>query len=76
MWEQWNRELKNPESAASLHEHARLDASITLEYANLITLSVKDRRWFSRTQEVVFTNTIEYNQQWLESVSSAQAHYA
>ena len=75
MWEQRNAELKNPESPASLREHARLDAAITHEYTDLLTLAVKDRRWFRRTQEVLFTETIEYKQQWLESVHFARARY-
>ena len=75
MWEQRNAESKNPESPASLREHARLDAAITHEYTDLLTLAVKDRRWFRRTKEIIFTETIEYKQQWLKSVLSALAPY-
>jgi hypothetical protein len=76
MWEQRNGELKNPKSSASLWEHARLDVSITLEYTDLTTLATKDRPWFRRPQEVLFTDSIAYKQQWLESVASAHARYA
>ena len=32
MWEQQNGELQNPESPATIQEHNRLDAAITIEY--------------------------------------------
>ena len=75
MWEQRNGELKNPESSASLREHARLDAAINIEYTDLTPLAIKDLRWFRRTQEVLFTDSIDYKTQWLESVSLARARY-
>jgi hypothetical protein len=75
MWEQRNGELRNPESSASLREHARLDAAIAHEYTDLASLALKDRRWFRRTKEIIFTETVEYKQQWIESVSSARARY-
>jgi hypothetical protein len=76
MWEQRNRELGNPESPANLREHARLDSLITHEYEDISTLALRDRRWFRRPKEVVFTETTEYKQQWIESVSLARARYA
>ena len=76
MWEKRNGELHNPESPASLREHARLDALIQLEYANQLSLAIQDRRWFKRPHEVIFTETIEYKLQWLESVRLARAKYA
>jgi hypothetical protein len=76
MWEQRNGELTNPESPASLREHARLDALISTEYADIITLTLRDRRWFRRSKEVIATETIDYKKQWLESVSLARARFA
>ena len=55
MWKQRNDELTNPESPASLREHARLDAIIHLEYADLHTLVNSDRRRFRRPPEAVAT---------------------
>jgi len=76
MWQQRNDELKNPTSLASLREHARLDLLISADYANIRRLSLKDRRWFRRPKEVVYTESIDYKNQWLESVSLARARYA
>ena len=76
MWDQRNGELKNPESPATLREHLRLDALIAVEYTDRITISKKYRRWFCRPREVLFTETIAYKQQWMESVSLARARYA
>ena len=66
MWQQRNDELKNPTSLASLREHARLDLLISANYANIRRLSQKDRRWFRRPKEVVYTESIDYKNQWLE----------
>lgn len=76
MWEQRNGELKNPESPASLREHARLDTAIAQEYMHPTTLAKRDRRWFRRPKEVLFTEALEYKQQWLESVGIARARFA
>ena len=76
MWEQCNGELTNSESPASLREHARLDALITIEYDEVTTLTLRDRRWFRRSKEVIATETIEYKHQWFESVSLARARFA
>ena len=76
MWEHRNGEFKNPESQASLREHNRLDALITTQFEDLSTLNKRDRRWFRRPKEVLFTEPIEYKQQWLESVRLARARYA
>jgi hypothetical protein len=76
MWDQRNGELHNPESPASLREHIRLDAIIASEYMDQITLAKQDRRWFCRSREILFTETIAYKQQWLESVSLARARYS
>jgi endonuclease/exonuclease/phosphatase (EEP) superfamily protein YafD len=76
MWEQHNGELTNPASPASLCEHDRLDTLITHDYANLTTLAHRDRRWFRRPKEVIFTETLEYKQQWLESVCLARLRFA
>jgi hypothetical protein len=76
MWEQRNGELKNPASPASLREHARLDAKITIEYEDVSTLYIRDRRWFRRPKEVLFTESLEYKTQWLESVCLARNRYA
>jgi hypothetical protein len=76
MWEQRNGEVNNPASPASLREHARLDAKITQEYEDLSTLYIRDRRWFRRPKEVLFTEPLEYKTQWLESVCLARARYA
>ena len=76
MWEHRNGELRNPESPASLREHARLDARIYHEYKDILTLAIKDRRWFGRSKEVIATETIAYKQQWLESVGLARARFA
>jgi hypothetical protein len=76
MWEQRNGELTNPESPASLMEHARLDALIHIEYEDPVTLAVRDRRWFRRSKEIIATETIDYKKQWLESVSLARARFA
>jgi hypothetical protein len=42
MWEQRNEEVNNPESPASLREHARLDALITTNYEDVSTFARKD----------------------------------
>jgi hypothetical protein len=76
MWEQRNGELNDPASSASLREHARLDTQITHEYEDVSTLYIKDRRWFRRPKEVLFTEPLEYKTQWLESVCLARARYA
>jgi hypothetical protein len=76
MWEQRNGELKTPTSPATLREHARLDALIRHEYTDLSTLAQRDRRWFRRPKEVLFTESHEYKQQWLESVSMARIRYS
>ncbi len=76
MWEQRNGELKNPASPAWLREHARLDASITHEYTDTTTLAKRDRRWFRRPKEILFTEALEFKQQWLESVGIARARFA
>jgi hypothetical protein len=76
MWEQRNGELNDPASPASLREHARLDAKIQHEYENVSQLYLKDRRWFRRPKEVLFTESLEYKTQWLESVCLARARYA
>ncbi len=76
MWEQRNGELHDPASPASLREHARLDVRITFEYEDLSTLYIKDRRWFRRPKEILFTESLEYKTQWLESVYLARARYA
>ena len=76
MWEQRNGELTNPKSPVSLREHARLDYIIHLEYTDLLTIAIRDRRWFQRPHEVVATESIEYKQQWIESVGLARARYA
>jgi hypothetical protein len=76
MWEQRNGEVNNPESPASLREHARLDALITSNYEDVSTLAIKDRRWFRRLKEVLFTESLEYKHQWLESVRLARIRYA
>ena len=70
------RRIKNPESQASLREHTRLDALITTQFEDLSTLNTRDRRWFRRPKEVLFTEPIEYKQLWLESVRLARARYA
>ena len=57
-------------------QHARLDALITLEYSTTSRISRKDRRWFRRPSAVIFTETLEYKTQWLESVKLARARYA
>jgi tRNA A37 N6-isopentenylltransferase MiaA len=76
MWEQRNGELKNPASPAALREHARLDAAIAQEYTDTIQLAKRDRRWFCRPKEVLFTEPLEYKQQWIESVGLACACFA
>ena len=76
MWEQRNGELKNPTSPANLRDHARLDADITREYQDRTTLTQRDRRWLRRPKEVLFTEPLEYKQQWLESVRLARSRYA
>jgi hypothetical protein len=76
MWEHRNGELHNPASPATLREHARLDALITLDYGNTRRLCRKDRRWFRRPLAVLFTETLEYKSQWLESVKLARARYS
>jgi hypothetical protein len=76
MWEQRNGEVMNPESPASLQEHARLDALITTNYKDVSTFARKDRRWFRRLKEVLFTESLEYTHQWLESVRLARIQYA
>jgi hypothetical protein len=72
MWEQRNGEVNNPESPTSLQEHARLDALITTNYEDVSTFARKDRRWFRRLKEVLFTESLEYKHQWLESVRLAR----
>jgi hypothetical protein len=76
MWEQRNGEVNNLESPASLREHARLDALITTNYEDVSTFARKDRRWFRRLKEVLFTESLEYKHQWLESVCLARIRYA
>ncbi len=76
MWEQRNGEVNNPESPASLREHARLDALITTNYEDVSTLTIKDRRWFCCLKEVLFAKSLEYKHQWLESVCLARIQYA
>jgi hypothetical protein len=76
MWEQRNGELKNLESPASLREHARLDTAITREYLDPTTLTRRDRRWFRRSKEILFTESLEFKHQWLESVSIARTRFA
>jgi hypothetical protein len=76
MWEQRNGKLKNPESPASLREHARLDALIASNYEDVSTISRKDRRWFRRLKEILFTESLEYKHQWLESVRLACIRYS
>jgi hypothetical protein len=76
MWKHRNDELANPQSIASLREHARLDVLITTEYENLFTLATKDRRWFRRPKELIFTEPILYKLQWIESVTLARVRYS
>jgi hypothetical protein len=71
MWEQRNGEITNPESPASLQEHARLEALIIHEYDDILTLVFKDIRWFRRSKEVIASATIDYKKQWLELVGYA-----
>jgi hypothetical protein len=68
MWEQRNREVNNPESPASLREHAWLDALVTTNYKDVSTLAIKDRRWSRCLKEVHFTESLKYKDQWLEYV--------
>jgi hypothetical protein len=75
MWKQRNGELKNPTSPANLRDHARLDADITIEYQDLITLTQWDRCWLRRPKEVMFTEPLEYKQQRLEPVRLACSRY-
>jgi hypothetical protein len=75
MWEHRNGELANLECAASLQEHKRLDVLITNKFDDLSTLAKRDRRWFRRPKEVLFTEPIEHKQQWLESVHLARVKY-
>ena len=76
MWEHRNSKLHNPASPAILRKHARLDALITLDYNNTRRICSKDQRWFRCPLAVLFTETLEYKQQWLESVKLAQARYS
>jgi hypothetical protein len=76
MWEQRNGEVNNPESPASLQEHARLDALITTNYEDVSTFARNDQCWFRRLKEVLFTESLEYKHQWLESVRLARIQYA
>jgi hypothetical protein len=76
MWEEWNGELQNPESPASLREHSWLDALINHEYEDILTMAFKDCRWFRRSKEVIATKTIAYKQQWLKLVGLARAKFA
>jgi hypothetical protein len=76
LWEQQNGELTNPASPASLREHARLGALIALDFQDQTTLATRDRRWFRRPKQVLFTETSEYKEQWLKSVRLARAKYA
>jgi hypothetical protein len=57
-------------------QHARLDAIITHEYEDLSQLANRDRRWFRRPIEVLFTEPLEYKEQWIESVSMARTRFA
>ncbi len=75
MWEHRNGEDKNPASLASLREHARLDALIATDYTDQTFLSQRDRRWFRRPKELIFTESLTYKEQWLESVLLARARY-
>jgi hypothetical protein len=59
MWEQRNGEVNNPELLASLGEQVRLDALITTNYEDVSTLAIKDRRWFCRLKEVLFTESLK-----------------
>jgi hypothetical protein len=65
MWEQRNGELKNPASLASLREHAQLDAAITHEYTDPTTLTQRDQGRFRQPKEILFTEALEFKQQWL-----------
>ena len=76
MWKHRNDELADPQSMASLREHARLDALISTEYENPRSLATKDRRWFRRPKELIFTEPLLYKLQWIESVGLARARYA
>jgi hypothetical protein len=75
MWEHRKGELNSPSSPAFLREHARLDAQIAPEFDDIRSLMRKDRRWFKRPKEVLYTETLEYKLQWLESVALARARY-
>jgi hypothetical protein len=75
MWQHRNDELTNPQSMASLREHARLDVLISTEYEDLLSLATKDRRWFRRPKELIFTEPIPYKLQWIESVGHARERY-
>jgi hypothetical protein len=68
MWEQRNAELTNLASPASLPEHARLDGRTRKEYEDVSTLATRDRHCFRRRKDVLFTESLEYESQWLESV--------
>jgi hypothetical protein len=76
MWEHRRGELKSPSSPALLREHARLDARIAVEFDDIRSLIKKDRRWFRRPQEVLYTETIDYKVQWLKSVALARQRYS
>jgi hypothetical protein len=76
MWEHRRGELKSPSSPALLREHARLDARVAVEFDDIRSLIKKDRRWFRRPKEVLYTETIDYKVQWLESVALARQRYS
>ena len=76
MWEHRKGALNNPLSPALLREHARLDTLIALEFDDIRRLFKKDRRWFRRPKEVLFTENIDYKSQWLESVALARQRYS
>jgi hypothetical protein len=76
LWEQRSGELTNPAYPALLQEHAWLDALIILECQDQTTLAIRDRRLLRHPEQVLFTETSEYKERWLESVRLAQAKYA
>jgi hypothetical protein len=49
--------------------------SSLLNYEDVFTLAIKDRRWFSCLKEVLFTKSLQYKQQWLESVCLVRIRY-
>jgi hypothetical protein len=76
MWEHRKGELTSPSSPVLLREHARLNTLIAIEFDDIRTLIKKDRRWFRRPKEVLYTETIDYKVQWLESVAFARQRYS